>query len=86
MPAAAGRSRRTPPEEPSLPTRRTLAVGIVALATAGLGVSAGPAAAAPTDGPRAAYVITVDRSTLPDQAAERARGLGGGSRTSTPRR
>ncbi|MGY1697530.1 S8 family peptidase [Geodermatophilus sp. SYSU D00814] len=62
-----------------MPTRRTLAVGIVAaLATAGLGVTASPAAAAPPDGgPRATYVVTVDRSTLPAQAAERARGLGG---------
>ncbi|NEM06564.1 S8 family peptidase [Geodermatophilus normandii] len=61
-----------------MPTRRTLAVGIVALATAGLGVTAGPAAAAPPDGgPRATYVVTVDRSTLPAQAAERARGVGG---------
>ncbi|MGY1687971.1 S8 family peptidase [Geodermatophilus sp. SYSU D00867] len=61
-----------------MPTRRTLTVGVVALATAGLGVTAGPAAAAPADGgPRATYVVTVDRSTLPDQAADRARGLGG---------
>lgn len=61
-----------------MPTRRTLAVGVVAaLATAGLGATAAPAAAAPSDGPRATYVVTVDRSTLPGQAAERARGLGG---------
>ncbi|MGY1725954.1 S8 family peptidase [Geodermatophilus sp. SYSU D01062] len=61
-----------------MPTRRTLAVGVVALATAGLGVTAGPASAAPADGgPRATFVVTVDRSTLPDQAADRARGLGG---------
>ncbi|PWW24734.1 peptidase inhibitor I9 [Geodermatophilus normandii] len=61
-----------------MPTRRTLAVGIVALATTGLGVTAGPAAAAPPDtGPRATYVVTVDRSTPPDRAAERARGMGG---------
>ncbi|MGY1779372.1 S8 family peptidase [Geodermatophilus sp. SYSU D01036] len=61
-----------------MPTRRTLAVGVVALATAGLGVTAGPASAASADGgPRATYVVTVDRSTLPDQAADRARGLGG---------
>ncbi|MGY1761370.1 S8 family peptidase [Geodermatophilus sp. SYSU D00779] len=61
-----------------MPTRRTLAVGVVAaLATAGLGATAAPAAAAPSDGPRATYVVTVDRSALPVQAAERARGLGG---------
>jgi subtilisin family serine protease len=61
-----------------LPTRRTLAVGVVAaLATAGLGATAAPAAAAPSDGPRATYVVTVDRSSPPVQAAERARGLGG---------
>jgi hypothetical protein len=61
-----------------LPTRRTLTVGVVAvLATAGLGVTAGPAAAAPAAGPRATYVVTVDRATLPAQAAERARGIGG---------
>ncbi|SDM61498.1 Peptidase inhibitor I9 [Geodermatophilus siccatus] len=61
-----------------MPTRRTLAAGLVAaLATAGLGATAAPAAAAPSDGPRATYVVTVDRSTLPVQAAERARGLGG---------
>ncbi len=61
-----------------MPTRRTLAVGVVAaLATAGLGATAAPAAAAPSDGPRATYVVTVDRSSPPVQAAERARGLGG---------
>ncbi|SDO67548.1 S8 family peptidase [Geodermatophilus sp. DSM 45219] len=61
-----------------MPTRRTLAAGVVAaLATAGLGATAAPAAAAPPDGPRATYVVTVDRSTLPAQAADRARGLGG---------
>ncbi|MGY1673006.1 S8 family peptidase [Geodermatophilus sp. SYSU D00710] len=62
-----------------MPTRRTLVAGVVAaLATAGLGTTASPAAAAPPDGgPRATYVVTVDRSTLPAQAAERARGLGG---------
>ncbi|SFP34622.1 Serine protease, subtilisin family [Geodermatophilus dictyosporus] len=61
-----------------MPTRRTLVAGAVAaLATTGLGVTAGPAAAAPADGPRATYVVTVDRATLPEQAAERARGLGG---------
>jgi subtilisin family serine protease len=61
-----------------LPTRRTLAVGVVAaLASAGLGATAAPAVAAPPDGPRATYVVTVDRSTLPAQAAERAAALGG---------
>jgi len=61
-----------------VPTRRTLAVGVVAaLATAGLGATAAPAAAAASDGPRATYIVTVDRSTLPEQAAGRARGLGG---------
>jgi subtilisin family serine protease len=61
-----------------VPTRRPLAVGVVAaLATACLGATAGPAAAAPPDGPRATYVVTVDRSTSPAQAADRARGLGG---------
>ncbi len=61
-----------------MPTRRTLAAGVVAaLATAGLGVTAGPAAAAPPDGPRATYVVTVDRATLPAEAAEGARGIGG---------
>jgi subtilisin family serine protease len=61
-----------------LPTRRTLAVGVVAaLTAAGLGATAAPAAAAPSDGPRATYVVTLDRSTFPAQAAERARGLGG---------
>jgi subtilisin family serine protease len=61
-----------------LPTRRTLAAGAVAaLATAGLGIPAVPAAATPPDGPRATYVVTVDRSTMPAQAAERARGIGG---------
>ncbi|PRY50490.1 subtilisin family serine protease [Geodermatophilus tzadiensis] len=61
-----------------MPTRRTLVAGAVAaLASTGLGVTAGPAAAAPADGPRATYVVTVDRATLPQQAAERARGLGG---------
>ena len=61
-----------------MPTRRTLAAGVVAaLAAAGLGATAGPAAAAPPDGPRATYVVTVDRSTVPAQAADRARGLGG---------
>jgi subtilisin family serine protease len=62
-----------------LRTRSTLAAGIVAaLATAGLGATASPAAAAPADGgPRATYVVTVDRTALPAQAAERARGLGG---------
>ncbi|WP_448640045.1 S8 family peptidase [Geodermatophilus sp. URMC 63] len=60
-----------------MPTRRPLAVGVVALAAAGLGLPAGPASAAPADGPRATYVVTVDRSTLPARAAERARGLGG---------
>ena len=61
-----------------MPARRTVAVGVVAaLATAGLGATAAPAAAAPSDGPRATYVVTVDRSTLPSQAADRARGLGG---------
>ena len=61
-----------------MPTRRTLAAGVVAaLATAGLAATAAPAAAAPSDGPRATYVVTVDRSMLPAQAAERARGLGG---------
>ncbi len=71
--------RGEPPEEPFLPTRRTLAVGIVAaLATAGLGATVSPADAAPPEGgPRATYVVTVDRSALPAQAAERARGLGG---------
>ena len=62
-----------------MPTRRTLAAGTVAALTlAGLGATASPAAAAPPDGgPRATYVVTVDRSTLPAQAAERARGIGG---------
>ena len=61
-----------------MPTRRTLAAGVVAaLATAGLGVPAGPAAAAPPDGPRATYVVTVDRATHPAEAAEGARGIGG---------
>ncbi len=61
-----------------MPTRRTLAVGVVAaLASAGLGATAAPAVAAPPDGPRATYVVTVDRSTLPAQAAERAAALGG---------
>ncbi|MGR6963589.1 S8 family peptidase [Geodermatophilus sp. URMC 61] len=61
-----------------MPTRRTLTVGVVAaLATAGVGATAAPAAAAPSDGPRATYVVTVDRSTLPARAAERASGLGG---------
>ncbi len=58
--------------------RRSLAAGaVVALAAAGLGLTAGPAAAAPTDGPRATYVVTVDRSTPPGRAADQARGLGG---------
>jgi subtilisin family serine protease len=61
-----------------LPTRRTLAVGAVAaLATAGLSATAGPAAAAPSEGPAATYFVTFDRSTPPAQAAERARGIGG---------
>ena len=61
-----------------MPTRRTLAAGVVAaLTTAGLGATAAPAAAAPPDGPRATYVVTVDRSTLPARAADQARGLGG---------
>ncbi|MGY1652767.1 S8 family peptidase [Geodermatophilus sp. SYSU D01119] len=62
-----------------MPTRRTLAAGTVAALTiAGLGATAGTAAAAPPDGgPRATYVVTVDRSVLPAQAADRARGLGG---------
>ncbi len=61
-----------------MPTRRTLVAGAVtALTAAGLGATAGPAAAAPTDGPRATYIVTVDGSTTPGQAAERARGLGG---------
>ena len=61
-----------------MPTRRPLAAGVVAaLATAGLVTTAGPVAAAPPDGPRATYVVTVDRATLPSQVAERARGIGG---------
>jgi subtilisin family serine protease len=61
-----------------LSARRHLVTGaLVALATAGLGLPAGPAAAAPSDGPRATYVVTVDRSTVPARAADQARGLGG---------
>ena len=61
-----------------MPTRRPLTVGVVAaLATAGLITTGGPAAAAPPDGPAATYVVTVDRSIPPSQAAERARGIGG---------
>jgi subtilisin family serine protease len=61
-----------------LPTRRPLTVGVVAaLATAGLITTGGPAAAAPPDGSAATYVVTVDRSIPPSQAAERARGIGG---------
>jgi subtilisin family serine protease len=56
------------------------ALTVLTLAAGGVGVTTGVAAAAPGGGlgdPRATYVVTVDRSTLPAQAADRARGLGG---------
>ena len=59
---------------------RLAALTVVTLAAGGVGLVTGVAAAAPgtlPGEPRATYVVTVDRDTLPAQAADRARGLGG---------
>ncbi|SDX93992.1 hypothetical protein SAMN05661080_01775 [Modestobacter sp. DSM 44400] len=63
------------------------ATAIAALAVTGIGVTAGPAAAAPggpADDPRVTYIVTVAPGTAPAAVAHRAEGIGGRSTTSTP--
>jgi subtilisin family serine protease len=61
-------------------SRSLTATAIAALAATGVGVTAGPAAAAPggaAGDPRVTYVVTVAPGEVPAAVANRARGLGG---------
>jgi subtilisin family serine protease len=73
------RKRRIQIEEPPVQIRRTMAAAaIAALAAAGIGVTAGPAAAAPSTGaPTASYIVTLAPGSVPAPVARLVTGLGG---------